>query len=162
MPDPHGPFTVVNERVSTHVRVEAGASVLTLAEGTIDVQPEWNLPGFTSQPGAVPPDGGGSRVVTPGYPFPHLRKLSLVCEVGGTWYQGGPNSRFTPGSPGEVVLFINDPQPDDNTGGWTVTLEVTPPPASSQVSPSVPKDEQARPSLPARARQRLFPPRSPR
>jgi hypothetical protein len=161
MSDTYGPFTVVNRRVSTKVRVEAGASVRTLAEGVIDVQSERTLPGFTSHPAAVPPDGGGSRVALPGYPFPHLRKLSLVCEVGGTWYQGGPNSQFTPGSPGEVVLFINDPQPDDNTGGWTVTLEVTPAPESAPPAPSFPKSEQARPPLLARVRQRLFPRRSP-
>jgi hypothetical protein len=86
-----------------------------------------------------------------------LRKFSLICEVGGTWYQGGPDTTFTPALPGEVVLFINDPQPDGNTGGWTVTLEVTPPPSAPPSSPSIPTTERARPSLLARMRQRLFP-----
>ena len=94
------------------------------------------LPGFASHPADVPPEvaeAESSRLATP---FPLLRRLSLVCEVGGTWYQGGPNTEFRTGSSGEVVLFINDPQPDDNAGGWTVTLEVTPPPASPPASPA--------------------------
>lgn len=118
----HGPFNVVNREVNTRVYVRRGAAVRIRATGVVD------FGGAVLGVGAPVLTADGDDWATPSnYPAPDLRKNSLICRVGGNWYQGGTDKVFTPTEDGELVLLPNDVKLDDNSRAWTVTVYVTQP-----------------------------------
>jgi hypothetical protein len=116
-----GPFGVLKGAVRTNVVVYAGDTVRTISEGVID------FGGAVLGGGAPLLDANGDSWPTPPhYPAPALRKNSLICGVGGAWYQGGTDASFASWTTGELVLSVNDASPEDNSRGWSVTLLHTP------------------------------------
>ena len=119
----YGPFLVARERVNTGVHVDAGAIVQTSATGLLD------LGGAFLGAGAPILDANGDNWATPqNYPAPHLRKNSLIWQVGDRWYQGGvATARVECTTSGDLVLYVNDPTPEDNSRGWNVRVHVISP-----------------------------------
>lgn len=70
------------------------------------------------------PGGEPNSVAPAGYPFPGLRKYSLVLRVGSQQVQGGPVTSFTTTTSGELEFCVNDDHREDNTGGWGLIVEV--------------------------------------
>ncbi len=58
------------------------------------------------------------------YPFPNLRKYSLVFRVGGQVVQGGTSMNFTAASGGTLEVCVNDDNWSDNTGAWGIKFIV--------------------------------------
>jgi len=115
--------------MDTAVQIEPGDEVRTLAEGTVDFS------GRLLGAGLPPLTADGEDATTPtDYPFPGLRKNSLVCLIADsagnvTAFQGGIDQTFRPGSGGQLSLTVNDVTPADNTGSWNVVVERTTPDA---------------------------------
>ena len=124
----YGPFSVSREMVNTSVNIERGNVVVIRSEGLLD------LGGAVLGIGAPVLDANGDNWVTPlDYPAPQLRKNSLIWKVGDQWYQGGVDT--TPGvecsTSGELLLFINDSNTQDNSREWSVRVGVTRPSLST-------------------------------
>ncbi len=118
----HGPFPVSTRRVNTGVLVNVGDTIRTTSTGLLD------LGGAVAGVGAPILDADGDDwSVPPNYPAPNLRKNSLICKTGSTWYQGGVNQSFTPSESGYLILYVNDANPGDNSRQWNVTVYQTPP-----------------------------------
>jgi hypothetical protein len=118
----HGPFRVQNRRVNTAVDVEVGETVTTLSSGELAVGG-----GFLGIGEPVPDADGAPDAAGGAYPAPPLRKNSLVCDVAGTFYQGGVAARFeVKDRGGQVILQPNDTNLRDNTRGWRVLVLRTP------------------------------------
>ncbi len=121
-PKQYGPFTVVNAEVSTNIHVRAGSVVRVVATGEVD------FGGDVLGRGAQVRNADGDSSPTAGdYPGPNLRKNSLICRVGGVWYQGGTDKTFTVSTEGILILRPNDNTPSDNRRGWSVNVYVTGP-----------------------------------
>ena len=161
----HGPFVVSTRPVRTGIIVGQNESIQIRSSGRVDFGG-----GFL---GLLAPvlDADGDNHPTPSdYPAPALRKNSLIVGVrrstGGTdFFQGGVNPRpFTTTSAGELILVCNDATPDDNTGGWSVTITHTFPdpvaPVASNLSIArielVQSIQRADNSVPLIAGKRLF------
>jgi len=115
-----GPFTVLGAPSATRIAVRAGETIQTLPRGIVGFGGGiggWLEPNLTADgdPVTAPPD----------YPAPPLRKNSLICEIGGRFFQGGTNSTFISNRDGELSLLANDRYPADNHGGWQVTVVQT-------------------------------------
>jgi hypothetical protein len=112
-----GPFIVNRRRVNTRITVKAGDRIGVVARGEID------FGGAALGLGAPILTADGDDWPTPAdYPAPNLRKNSLVCDIGGTLFQGGVNRSFLSTSSGQLALFPNDNQLGDNSRGWEVTV----------------------------------------
>ncbi len=59
-----------------------------------------------------------------GFPFPTLRKYSLVLRVGTQVVQGGTSMSFTTTQGGPLKVCVNDDQLGDNSGGWGIGIAV--------------------------------------
>ena len=72
--------------------------------------------------------GEPNSVAPAGYPFPGLRKYSLVIRVGTQVVQGSSKD-FTFTADQEAMLEVceNDDAPSDNVGAWKVVFEVVEP-----------------------------------
>jgi hypothetical protein len=116
-----GPFGVLKGQVRTNVIVYAGDTVRTISGGVIDFGG-----GFLGGGAPLLDANGDSWPTPPNYPAPSLRKNSLICGVGGAWYQGGTDASFVSWTTGELVLSVNDASPEDNSRGWSVTVLHTP------------------------------------
>jgi hypothetical protein len=55
-----------------------------------------------------------------------LRKNSLICQIDGSFFQGGVSKTFVSSSSGSLVLLPNDAAPGDNSRGWEVMVFHTP------------------------------------
>lgn len=113
----HRPVTVLSSMLRTGIIVRAGDTIRTIATGAINFGGGvggWFEPTLTADgdPVTAPPD----------YPAPPLRKNSLICQIGGRWFQGGSNASFMSPFDGELILAPNDRYPADNRGGWNVTI----------------------------------------
>jgi hypothetical protein len=129
----YGPFSVLKTQVRTGITVQSGDAVRTVAEGMID------FGGAAVGFGAPILNADGDSWSTPDdYPAPSLRKNSLICKVGNTWYQGGTDKFFNTATSGEVILYVNDKEPNDNSRGWSVTLHHTPVGDLAPVQPAQP------------------------
>jgi hypothetical protein len=114
-----GPFTVVGGNVDTGIHVPDGATIRITAAGTVD------FGGAVVGVGAPKLGPEGDAAATPSdYPDPSKRKNSLLVKIGSVWYQGGRDETVTPATGGRLILRTNDRQIDDNSGGWSVHLEV--------------------------------------
>lgn len=69
-------------------------------------------------------DGEPNSSAPPNFPFPTLRKYSLVLRVGTQVVQGGTNMSFTTNQAGPLELCVNDDVLPDNTGAWGVFISV--------------------------------------
>lgn len=58
------------------------------------------------------------------YPFPGLRKYSLVLKVGTQIVQGGSSVTFTTNQIGALELCVNDDNLSGNSGGWGIFIDV--------------------------------------
>ncbi|HZQ08206.1 MAG TPA: hypothetical protein VFD70_16600 [Anaerolineae bacterium] len=58
------------------------------------------------------------------YPFPGLRKYSLVLKVGTQVVQGGSNVTFTANQVGALELCVNDDNLSGNSGAWGIFIDV--------------------------------------
>jgi hypothetical protein len=129
-----GPFKVVDRMVNTRVNISAGDRVTVTAVGEVD------FGGAVAGIGAPILTADGDDWQTPSnYPAPSLRKNSLICDVGGTLFQGGVNRSFVSTVAGPLILGVNDRTPEDNSRGWQVTLYHSfpdpPPPGSAPGTP---------------------------
>ena len=59
------------------------------------------------------------------FPFPGLRKFSLVIKVGTQIVQGGTDVSFTPTQIGALELCVNDDALSNNSGFWGIFIEVS-------------------------------------
>lgn len=127
----YGPFLVNNKRVNTKVRVKAGDRIGIVASGEVD------FGGAVIGIGAPVLDANGDDWETPpDYPAPNLRKNSLICDIGGTFFQGGVNTSFTSTADGVLILQPNDKDLKDNSRGWRVIVYHSfPDPVAPGVSP---------------------------
>jgi hypothetical protein len=127
----YGPFPVLKDQVRTGITIRSGDSVTTISTDTID------FGGAIIGIGAPKLDANGDDEPAPaGYPAQGARKNSLICNIGGTWYQGGTNTTFGSGTTGELILAVNDADPSDNSRGWNVTVRVAAP--DTPPTPSIP------------------------
>ena len=116
----YGPLSVGNKEINTELTIQAGSKVRIQASGTVD------FGGAFLGMGQVIRDADGDDWSTPSdYPAPDLRKNSLICKVGGQWYQGGTDKSFVPTQSGELLLRSNDKDLADNSRGWEVRVTVT-------------------------------------
>ncbi|MGZ9196884.1 MAG: hypothetical protein ACXW4I_10720 [Candidatus Deferrimicrobiaceae bacterium] len=69
-------------------------------------------------------DGEPNSSAPSGFPFPGLRKYSLVFRVGQQIVQGGTNMNFTTNQGGLLQVCVNDERLDDNTGAWGIGISV--------------------------------------
>ncbi len=111
-----GPFPVTGRPVHTGIAVRVGDEIELYSTGRVNLGG-----GFLGlfEP-VLTADGDGDHLAPPDYPAPHLNKNSLICQIGGKWYQGGSSLRFAPNTAGELVLACNDAHPGDNTLAWNV------------------------------------------
>jgi hypothetical protein len=117
----YGPYGVATGPVNTGIHVNAGDAVRIVSRGEVD------FGGAVFGIGAPKLNANGDDWSTPGnYPAPSLRKNSLICEIGSTFYQGGTDEMFTPSEAGNLTLHLNDNNPSDNSRGWQVTVFCTP------------------------------------
>lgn len=72
-------------------------------------------------------DGEPNSVAPADYPFPGLRKYSLVIKVGSQIVQGGNNVTFTANETEALQLCINDNVLAGDSGVWGAFFEVTEP-----------------------------------
>lgn len=123
------PITVIGHPIRTFLEVRNGDLVEVRATGTV------NFGGGILGIGApvLGPDGD-NWTTPPDYPAPALRKNSLIIGIrsltypfGTLWMQGGNNRSFRCPIDGTLTFAANDGLPDDNTGGWSVTVTVTTP-----------------------------------
>ena len=128
----YGPFTVLNAAVHAGVVIHPGDTVRTRASGIVNFGGGvggWFIPSLTAD---------GDTVHAPDdYPAPALRKNSLICGVAGVWHQGGTNASFVSDGDGELVLMPNDRYLADNTGFWSVNVDVTRAASSSSTTPQL-------------------------
>lgn len=69
-------------------------------------------------------DGEPGSVAPAGFPFPGLKKYSLVLRVGQQVEQGGTNKSFTTNQGGPLEVCVNDDVLPDNTGAWGIGISV--------------------------------------
>jgi hypothetical protein len=69
-------------------------------------------------------DGEANSSAPAGYPFPGLRKYSLVLRVGTMQVQGGTDMSFVTDQGGLLEVCVNDDQLADNTGAWGIGISV--------------------------------------
>ena len=72
---------------------------------------------------------GNSGATHAGFPFPAMRRHSLVLRIvsaGGNVQaeQGGPVTRFVVREDGPLEICVNDTVLSDNTGGWGMAVTV--------------------------------------
>jgi hypothetical protein len=104
------------------IQVAVGDIIGVISTGEIDFGGA--VVGF----GAPILNADGDNAPTPSnYPAPSLRKNSLICQIGSTFFQGGVATLFTSTATGELILNVNDATPQDNSRGWTVYVYQTPP-----------------------------------
>lgn len=69
-------------------------------------------------------DGEPNSVAPAGYPFPGLRKYSLVIRIGTQVVQGGTDVFFTATQGGPMEVCVNDDVLHDNSGAWGIFIDV--------------------------------------
>jgi hypothetical protein len=69
-------------------------------------------------------DGEPNSSAPNGFPFPGLRKYSLVLRIGTQVVQGGTNVSFVTNTGGLLEVCVNDDQLADNTGAWGIGIDV--------------------------------------
>jgi len=69
-------------------------------------------------------NGEPNSVAPAGYPFPGLRKYSLVIRIGTQVVQGGTDVFFTATQGGPMEVCVNDDVLHDNSGAWGVFIDV--------------------------------------
>jgi len=70
-------------------------------------------------------DGEPNSSAPSNFPFPSLRKYSLVFRVGNQPFQGGTNASFNTGNnTGYLEVCVNDDNIADNVGGWRIDISV--------------------------------------
>lgn len=125
-----GDFTVVGSEVATGVHVARGEFVRTVSHGYVNFGGGVYIGVYLG--GDIVVNADGENAIAPDdCPAPGFRKNSLICRVGGRWYQGGTDGSFRAETEGELVLYCNDAHPADNKGGrgtagWTVGIRVVP------------------------------------
>ena len=72
---------------------------------------------------------GNSGATHPGFPFPDLRRHSLVLRIidangGEQWEQGMPVTRFVANRTGPLEFCVNDTVLTDNSGAWVLDVSV--------------------------------------
>ena len=116
----YGPYLVRGSQVNTDAVVDVGQTVNINAYGTVD------FGGAIFGVGSPKLGPDGDDWGTPSdYPAPDLRKNSLICAIGGQWYQGGSAAQFTAMTQGRLFLAANDKDPEDNSRGWRVVVEIS-------------------------------------
>ncbi len=70
------------------------------------------------------PDGEPNSVAPSGYPFPGLRKYSLVIRLGSQEIQGSNSFTFTANQSAFMEVCANDNDGANNTGAWGVFIQV--------------------------------------
>lgn len=70
------------------------------------------------------PDGIPGSSAPASFFFPGLREYSLVAVLGIERHQAGTNATFTTVKSGHLMLCVNDDNPSDNGGGWSVNILV--------------------------------------
>src|SRR6266516_3778734 len=119
-----GPFKVVKTAKPTKIMVAVGDDIGVMSNGEVDFGAgKGNILGV----GAPILNANGDNAPTPGnYPAPSLRKNSLICMIGSSFFQGGVAASFVSSASGELILAINDATPQDNSRGWTIYVYHTP------------------------------------
>lgn len=69
-------------------------------------------------------DGEPNSVAPSDYPFPGLRKYSLVIRIGTQVQQGGTDVFFTATQGGPMEVCVNDNKLSDNSGAWGLFIDV--------------------------------------
>lgn len=69
-------------------------------------------------------DGEANSVAPNQFPFPGLRKYSLVLRIGTQIVQGGTNMSFTTSQTGPLEICVNDDVLHDNNGAWGIEFLV--------------------------------------
>lgn len=107
----NGPFYVNRSLVITPLTAKQGDRIEIQSSGIVD------FGGAVLGVGAPKLNADGDSQKTPAnYPAPNLRKNSLVVKIGSNWYQGGTNKSFVTSMAGTVRLYVNDNDPNNNTG----------------------------------------------
>lgn len=69
-------------------------------------------------------DGEANSVAPAHFPFPGLRKFSLVLRVGTQIVQGGTSMSFTTNQTGPLEICVNDDVLHENNGAWGIEFLV--------------------------------------
>jgi len=69
-------------------------------------------------------DGAPGSVAGSDFPFPGLRKYSLVIRIGTQVAQGGTESFVSVNQSAPMEVCVNDGKLSDNTGGWGLFIDV--------------------------------------
>jgi hypothetical protein len=69
-------------------------------------------------------DGEANSSAPSDWPFPGLRKHSLVLRIGTQVEQGGTDTLFTVHQAGPLEVCVNDDKLSDNKGGWGLFIDV--------------------------------------
>jgi len=115
-------FHVQKYTVNTDMEIQAGSQVHVVSEGKIKFGGGIIDPHGPGEP-ELTADGDGAITPTD-YPYPQLRKNSLVCLIDTVPYQCGVDRTFYPSRDGTLHLEPNDNQTQDNEGEWKVKVYV--------------------------------------
>lgn len=69
-------------------------------------------------------DGEANSVAPSDYPFPGLRKYSLVIRIGTQVQQGGTEAFVNVNQAGPMEVCVNDNKLSDNSGAWGLFIDV--------------------------------------
>lgn len=110
-----------DSNVETTLYVHTGDLVTFSATGEI-----WSGVLFTGTNG---PNGWDYTDCDPKFPLPCAHPFSLLAKTdGGNWFEVGQSYQYTYQGNGikEILLRINDDAPGNGTGGFNVTVQITP------------------------------------
>jgi len=114
-----GPIPGTSDGTITGILLSAGDRVTITASGIVTTLP--TAPGSNATP-----DGNPSPC-TPGCELPSAHFGALIGRIGATgpWFLIGSNRGFTSDRPGVLILAVNDTVHNDNTGSFSVTVNVS-------------------------------------
>ena len=104
----------------TNIRVVKGSTIKLRASGLVNWAPPGGTPWRVGPQGTRPPyDQDKHR-----FPLPDAGCGSLIMRLGGSTYFVGESASIVVNEPGNILLMVNDDILSDNSGSFTVDVDV--------------------------------------
>ena len=113
----------------TNIRAVKGSTIKLRASGLVNWAPPGDTPWRVGPQGTRPPyDDDKHR-----FPLPNAGCGSLIMRLGSSTYFVGESASIVVNEPGNILLMVNDDILSDNSGSFTVDVDVA---QSAEVDPS--------------------------